>query len=93
MAAAKFEAVRLASQQDPELAAALESAASIQEWVGTAKAHGFDVDVADLPTADVLDHELSDAELSAVSGGAGFPRTDWLYCDNPWTDWHCTMNC
>lgn len=37
--------------------------------------------------------ELSDAELASVSGGYTFPATDWIYCDNPWTNVYCTLKC
>jgi predicted ribosomally synthesized peptide with nif11-like leader len=93
MSAEKFEAVRLASEQDSELAAALAAASSIEEWVRIAQERGFAVDVTDLPPTQVGEHELSDAELAGVSGGYTFPQTDWVYCDNPWTNAWCTLKC
>lgn len=93
MSAEKLEALRLESQQDPEFAAALSAAASVQEWVRIAKERGFDVEVTDLPSEEGGERELSDAELEGASGGYTFPPTDWIYCDNPWTNVYCTLKC
>ena len=48
--------------------------------------------MADMPLADA-DRELSDAELEGAAGGYTFPPTDWIYCDNPWTNAYCTLKC
>ena len=92
MSGEKLEAVRLASQQDPEFADALSAAASTQEWVRIANERGFDVEVSDLPVEDTGERELTDAELEGASGGYTFPATDWIYCDNPWTNVYCTRS-
>lgn len=42
---------------------------------------------------DGVTAELTDAELEQVSGGYTFPPTDWVYCDNPWTNAWCTLKC
>ncbi len=93
MSGEELEAVRLASQQDPEFAAALSAAASTQEWLRIAAERGFAVQESDLPAEDGGDRELSDVELEGASGGYTFPATDWIYCDNPWTNYYCTMKC
>ena len=54
--------------------------------------YGFPINIEDLPTVE-SDQDLSDAELEGVSGGYTFPRTDWVYCDNPWTNYWCTLKC
>lgn len=88
-----LEAVRRASDSDPELAAALRAAQSVQDWVQVARDHGLAVEIDDVPPLDVVHEELSDAELAGVSGGYTFPQTDWIYCDNPWTNEYCTLKC
>ncbi len=93
MSKEKLEALRLASQEDQELAAALAAAVSVEDWVRVANERGFEVGVADLPTAEDADRELSDAELEGAAGGYTFPATDWIYCDNPWTNYYCTLKC
>ncbi len=92
MAREQLDAIRQASQNDPELHAALEAAGSVQEWVVIAKQRGFEVEVEDLPDAST-EREISDAELEGVAGGYTFPPTDWIYCDNPWTNMYCTLKC
>lgn len=92
MSTEQLEALRQASHADPELHAALEAAGSIQEWVDIANGRGFAVEVADLPD-DQGEREISDAELEGASGGYTFPQTDWIYCDNPWTNYWCTLRC
>ncbi len=88
----QLEALRLASQEDQELHAALEAAETTEAWVLVANQHGFTIDMADMPLADA-DRELSDAELEGAAGGYTFPPTDWIYCDNPWTNAYCTLKC
>ena len=92
MASEQLDAIRQASQTDPELHTALEAATSHQQWVDIARARGFQVDIGDLPRGGD-DREISDAELEGVSGGYTFPATDWIYCDNPWTNSWCTLKC
>jgi predicted ribosomally synthesized peptide with nif11-like leader len=93
MSREKMEAVRRESKKDPEFAAALSAAASTQEWVRIANERGFELEVSDLPAEEGADRELSDAELEGAAGGYTFPPTDWIYCDNPWTNWYCTLKC
>lgn len=93
MAKEQLEALRLASQDDAELVAALAAAATTQDWVRVANERGFAVELADLPSAEEVDRELSDAELEGAAGGYTFPQTDWVYCDNPWTNYWCTLKC
>ncbi len=93
MSKEQLEAVRLASQQDDNLATALSAAVTVEDWVRVANEHGFAVEVADLPQGDGGERELSDAELEGAAGGYTFPVTDWIYCDNPWTNVYCTLKC
>lgn len=93
MAREQLEALRLASQKDQELAAALAAAATTQDWVRIANERGFVIEVADLPVDEGGERELSDAELEGAAGGYTFPPTDWIYCDNPWTNAYCTLKC
>ena len=93
MAREQLDALRQASHDDPELRAALEAAGSVQEWVAIANARGFAVVIEDLPQQEGGEREISDAELEAATGGYTFPRTDWIYCDNPWTNYWCTLRC
>jgi len=93
MSKEQLQAVRLASQQDEQLAAALSAAVTVEDWVRVAGEHGFTVEVADLPQDDGGERELSDAELEGAAGGYTFPPTDWIYCDNPWTNMYCTLKC
>ena len=88
----QLEALRLASQEDQELHAALEAAETTEAWVLVANQKGFAIVVEDLPSEDA-DRELSDAELEGAAGGYTFPPTDWIYCDNPWTNAYCTLKC
>jgi predicted ribosomally synthesized peptide with nif11-like leader len=92
MSLEQLKALRAATADNDQLRAELEAAQSTEEFVRVANEHGFDVMVADMPTADDGD-ELSDAELESASGGYTFPRTDWIYCDNPWTNYWCTLRC
>ena len=88
----QLQALRAASQEDQELNAALAAAATAEEWVAVANERGFAVTIADLPD-DGTERELSDAELEGAAGGYTFPPTDWIYCDNPWTNAYCTLKC
>ncbi|MFN8125322.1 MAG: Nif11-like leader peptide family RiPP precursor [Candidatus Nanopelagicales bacterium] len=88
----QLEALHLASQEDQELHAALEAAETTEAWIVVANAKGFAVTVEDLPSSEA-DRELSDAELEGAAGGYTFPPTDWIYCDNPWTNYWCTLKC
>lgn len=62
---------------------------SQREWDEVMARHGLDV----LPAAPAAEGQLSDAELEGVAGGYTFPVTDWVYCDNPWTNVWCTLKC
>ena len=89
----QLQALRAASQEDAELNAALAAATTTQEWVAVANGRGFAVTLADLPAEEGTERELSDAELEGAAGGYTFPPTDWIYCDNPWTNAYCTLKC
>ncbi len=80
-------ALRAALENDESLRQRFAAAQTDEEVAAIAKAAGVDIDY---PAAD---GELSDAELAAVSGGYTFPATDWIYCDNPWTNAYCTLKC
>lgn len=86
----KFEALRAASQTNEALRADLAQCKTEQEWADVAARYGYELDPQELGTAS---RELSDAELEGASGGYTFPRTDWIYCDNPWTNYWCTLRC
>lgn len=73
---------------DDDLHRALEAAASPADFQRIAAEAGFEVEMADVEA-----HELTDAELESISGGYTFPATDWIYCDNPWTNYYCTLKC
>lgn len=92
MSREQMDALRAASAKDEQLAAALAATGSVEEWVAVANDRGFAIAVEDLPTLDDS-RELSDAELEGASGGYTFPPTDWIYCDNPWTNMYCTLKC
>jgi predicted ribosomally synthesized peptide with nif11-like leader len=80
--------------EDDALAAALGTATTPAEFVAVANDRGFAIVVEDLPPSEeAAADELSDAELAGMSGGYTFPRTDWIYCDNPWTNYWCTLRC
>ena len=85
-------ALRAAAADNAELRAELEAAQTGEDFVRVANAHGFTIDLADLPVAGEGE-EVSDAELEGAAGGYTFPRTDWIYCDNPWTNYWCTLRC
>ena len=93
MAKEQLEALRLACQEDQELAAALAAAETTAAWVRVANERGFAIEMVDLPSEAGGERELSDAELEGAAGGYTFPPTDWIYCDNPWTNAWCTLKC
>lgn len=91
-----------ALHDDSDLTAAVGAAADHAAIVRIAADRGFtlaDTEVLAMASsgmaaaADSDPGELSDAELESVSGGYTFPQTDWIYCDNPWTNYYCTMKC
>lgn len=88
MSEQQWKALSEAMANDETLRHALESAADQQEFARIANEAGFQIEIADVEMS-----ELSDAELETVSGGYTFPRTDWIYCDNPWTNYWCTLKC
>ena len=90
MSQEQLEALRAATAENEELRSKLATAATPEEVVAVAS--GFGIVVEDLPDA-AGSRELSDAELAGVSGGYTFPATDWIYCDNPWTNVYCTLKC
>ena len=92
MSSTDFDALRAAMAEDEALRAALGAAATPTEFVAIANDNGFAIEIVDVPAAEG-DDVLSDAELAGVSGGYTFPRTDWIYCDNPWTNYWCTLRC
>ncbi|HQZ86582.1 MAG: Nif11-like leader peptide family natural product [Actinomycetota bacterium] len=92
MSQEQLEALRAATAENEELRSKLATAATPEEVVVVASGFGFDIVVEDLPDA-AGSRELSDAELAGVSGGYTFPATDWIYCDNPWTNVYCTLKC
>lgn len=68
-----------ACRSDDELRGAVTSAATVQELVDIARAHGFEVDPADvLAVQDDLqadaDRDVSDAELEGAAGGQALTR-------------------
>ena len=82
-------ALRAALENDEELRARFAAAGSDEEIVALAQEAGVAVDTADLSEAA----DVSDAELEQMAGGYTFPPTDWIYCDNPWTNAYCTLKC
>ena len=92
MSQEQLEALRAATAENEELRSKLATASTPKEIVVVASGFGFDIVVEDLPDA-AGSRELSDAELAGVSGGYTFPATDWIYCDNPWTNVYCTLKC
>lgn len=81
-------ALRKAIENDDSLRTRFEQAQSEAELIALAGDAGITLEVGAIDTAD-----LSDAELEQVSGGYTFPPTDWIYCDNPWTNVWCTLKC
>ncbi len=86
---AKFKA---ALRNDPELAKRLSATQGPKEFDRLAAAAGFLVSAKEF-FGNPSNRELTDAELEGVSGGYTFPPTDWVYCDNPWTNEWCTLKC
>ena len=86
---AKFKA---ALRNDPELAKRLGAAKGPEEFDRLAADAGFTVSAQEF-FGNAPNQELTDAELEGVSGGYTFPATDWIYCDNPWTNAYCTLKC
>jgi predicted ribosomally synthesized peptide with nif11-like leader len=82
-------ALRAALENDEELRARFAAAATDEEVVALAREAGVAIDGADLDQAV----DVSDTELAQVAGGYTFPPTDWIYCDNPWTNAYCTLKC
>lgn len=89
-------ALRAALEQDETLAARFAAATNDEELRAVVAA--ADIEWSDELESLVMESgevsgEISDAELASVSGGYTFPRTDWIYCDNPWTNYYCTLKC
>ena len=82
-------ALRAALENDADLQARFAEARTDAEVVALAKEVGVVVAEGDLSEAV----DVSDAELEQVAGGYTFPPTDWIYCDNPWTNAYCTLKC
>ena len=80
-------ALRVALESDEELRARFAAATTEAEVLALAEEVGVALDQSTEPGS------LSDAELATVSGGYTFPATDWVYCDNPWTNYWCTLKC
>lgn len=91
MSREQFEALRNASADNEELRTNLAATQSTEDFVRVANENGFEILIEDV--SQDSDQQLSDAELVGVSGGYTFPRTDWVYCDNPWTNYWCTIKC
>lgn len=89
MNAEAMAALRTALESDESLRTQFEAATSDAEIVELAKQAGIALDDSAVAPAG----ELTDAELAGVSGGYTFPATDWIYCDNPWTNYWCTLRC
>lgn len=89
MKAEAMAALRAALESDASLQSRFAAATSDEQVVALAKEAGIDLTASALAPGA----ELSDAELESVSGGYTFPKTDWIYCDNPWTNVWCTLKC
>jgi hypothetical protein len=89
-------ALRKALEEDDALAARFAAASNDVELRDLVAEIGIEWD-ADFETLTEVDtaasEDISDAELATVSGGYTFPATDWIYCDNPWTNVWCTLKC
>ena len=92
MSQEQLDALHAATVENDELRSDLAAATTSQDFVRIANGHGFDIVVEDLPPAED-DEDVSDAELEGASGGYTFPPTDWIYCQNPWTNVYCTAKC
>lgn len=86
-----MQAFLAAIATDNDLNTRVKEASTAAEVIEIANGLGIALTEADLAVAS--DADLSDADLEAVSGGYTFPRTDWIYCDNPWTNVYCTLRC
>ena len=82
-------ALRSAIENDESLQQRFSEATTEAEVVALAAEAGIVLEAADVGEAV----DVSDAELERVSGGYTFPQTDWIYCDNPWTNYWCTLKC
>jgi hypothetical protein len=83
-------ALRAALADDEVLASRFAAATTEEELRAIAEEAG--VPLA-LEEDDSGPRDLSEEELATVSGGYTFPPTDWIYCDNPWTNVYCTLKC
>ncbi len=92
MSKEQLDALRRATADDEALRAALAATETSEDFVRVAKENGFEIQVEELAVVEDGE-ELSDAELAGASGGYTFPRTDWIYCDNPWTNIYCSLKC
>lgn len=92
MSREQLDALQTATADGGALRLKLAAAETPEDFVRVANEHGFEIVIEDLPTADE-GQEVSDAELAGASGGYTFPPTDWIYCDNPWTNAYCTLKC
>lgn len=82
-------ALKAALDADPSLSERFAAATTDADIAALAREAG--IDIGEVVATE--SGELSDAELASVSGGYTFPRTDWIYCDNPWTNYWCTLRC
>ena len=88
---AEIAALQAALREQPELRKRLAATSSVEEFERIAAEAGLKVSAEGfLPGSN---NELTDAELETVGGGYTFPVTDWIYCDNPWTNVYCTSKC
>jgi len=69
----QIDAIIARLDSDADFAEAMTSAASAEDAMAVAAAHGFTLSADDLTVA-MLDRELSDAELEGVSGGDSGPN-------------------
>ena len=92
MSKEQLDALRRATADDEAQRAALAATETSEDFVRVAKENGFEIQVEELAVVEDGE-ELSDAELAGASGGYTFPRTDWIYCDNPWTNIYCSLKC
>ena len=87
----EIAALQAALREQPELRERLAAASGAEEFERIAADAGLKVPAEGfLPGSN---DELTDAELETVGGGYTFPPTDWIYCDNPWTNAYCTSKC
>ena len=81
-------ALRAAIEADPELRERFAQAGTEADLLAVAGDAWLD-----LTPLTSVEGDLSDLELESVTGGYTFPPTDWIYCDNPWTNAWCTLKC